>query len=41
MYAILSNMKFIYGSNANIIRAICRKRYPNERILCIKRLVNF
>ena len=41
MYAILESHKFVYGPSANALRAICAKRYPGEKILCIKKLVNF
>lgn len=41
MYAITSSYKIVYGPNANELRSICAKRYPGERILCIKKLVHF
>lgn len=41
MYAITNTYKIVYGPSASALRAICAKKYPGEKILCIKKLVNF
>ena len=41
MYAILTNFQIVYGPNEHIIRAICKRKYPNNGILAIKKLINF